>query len=192
MKRIIFPLLVGILFLILQTTLLPSFPIQRIRPDILLILTLYLAFLFPPIFGGILAFFMGYLMDLFSGNAFGFYTFSRPLVFFAAQFFKERFYLEGFYSQFLFVFVFAMLEGILILILLNALQSLSSWKPLSLVIHFPPSPIVFHRSCHPTPLFPFSKGVVVIIPSTREGNEGEGVDHDGIEHPEDGRLQRKV
>lgn len=125
MKRVVSPLLIGIFFLILQTTLLSSFPIQRFRPDLLLIFTLYLAFLFPPIFGGILAFFMGYLMDLFSGNALGFYTFSRPLVFFAAQFFKERFYLEGFSSQFLFAFTFGLLEGVLILMLMSILQAFS-------------------------------------------------------------------
>jgi rod shape-determining protein MreD len=141
MRRIILSLLAGILFLILQTTLLHSFPIQRIRPDLLLIFTLYLAFLFPPIFGGLLAFLMGYLMDLFSGNALGFYTFSRPLVFFAAQFFKERFYLEGFSSQFLFAFVFGMLEGILIFILMNALQppSLGNFVPLFFTFLLPQS-----------------------------------------------------
>jgi rod shape-determining protein MreD len=125
MKRFVLPLFAGILFLILQTTLLSILPIQRIRPDILLIFTLYLTFLFPPILGGILAMFLGYLMDLFSGNALGFYTFSRPILFFAAYFFKERFYLEGFSSQFLFAFVFGMLEGVLILILLNAVQPVS-------------------------------------------------------------------
>ena len=93
MKRFVPLLLVGILLLILQTTLLSLSPIERIRPDLLLIFTLYLAFLFPPILGGILAFFIGYLMDLFSGNTLGVYTFSRTLVFFGAQFFKERFYL---------------------------------------------------------------------------------------------------
>lgn len=120
MKRVMLPLFVGILLLILQTTLLPFFPIHRIRPDILLILTLYLGLSFPPLFGGFLAFFMGYLMDLFSGNALGFYTLSRPLVFFAAQFFRERFYMEGFYSRFLFAFIYSMLEGFLIFILMNA------------------------------------------------------------------------
>ncbi len=125
MKRFILPLLAGMLLLILQTTFLSFFPIQRIRPDILLIFTLYLTFLFPPILGGILALSMGYLMDLFSGNALGFYTFSRPLIFFAAYFFKERFYLEGFLSQCLFAFIFGMSEGVLILVLLNALQPVS-------------------------------------------------------------------
>jgi rod shape-determining protein MreD len=125
MKRFVPLLLAGILLLIFQTTWLPFFPIQRIRPDLLLIFTLYLAFLFPPILGGILAFFMGYLMDVFSGNTLGFYTFSRTLVFFATQFFKERFYLEGFSFQFLFAFIFSILEGGLLLILINGLEPVS-------------------------------------------------------------------
>jgi rod shape-determining protein MreD len=125
MKRFVPLLLAGILLLILQTTWLSFFPIQRIRPDLLLIFTLYLAFLFPPFFGGILAFFMGYLMDLFSGNTLGFYTFSRTLVFFATQFLKERFYLEGFSFQFLFAFIFSILEGGILLMLINGLEPVS-------------------------------------------------------------------
>jgi rod shape-determining protein MreD len=125
MKRFVPLLLAGILLLILQTTWLSFFPIQRIRPDILLIFTLYLAFLFPPILGGILAFFMGYLMDVFSGNTLGFYTFSRTLVFFATQFLKERFYLEGFSFQFLFAFIFSILEGGFLLVLINGLEPVS-------------------------------------------------------------------
>ena len=122
MRRILFPLFLGILFLTLQTTLLRSLPVQRIRPDIVLILTLYLGLSYPLISGGILAFFMGYLMDLFSGNVLGLYTFSRPLIFYIAQLFKGRFYLEGILSQFLFVFLSALVEGLLILVLLNGLN----------------------------------------------------------------------
>ncbi len=125
MKRFVPLFLGGILLLILQTTWLSFFPIRWIRPDFLLIFTLFLAFLFPPFLGGILAFFMGYLMDLFSGNTLGFYTFSRTLVFFATQFLKERFYLEGFSFQFLFAFIFSMLEGSFILILINGLEPIS-------------------------------------------------------------------
>jgi rod shape-determining protein MreD len=124
-KRFVPLLLAGILLLILQTTWLSFFPIQRIRPDLLLIFTLYLAFLFPPFLGGILAFFMGYLIDLFSGNTLGFYTISRTLVFFATQFLKERFYLEGFSFQFLFAFIFTILEGGFLLILINGLEPVS-------------------------------------------------------------------
>lgn len=122
MKRVILPLFVGVLFLTLQTTWLASNPIQRIRPDILLILTLYLGLSSSPISGVLLAFFLGYLMDLFSGNSFGLYAFSRPLIFYIAQLFKDRVYLESFPSRSLFVFILALVEGFLILILLKVLN----------------------------------------------------------------------
>jgi rod shape-determining protein MreD len=169
MRRIVLPLLVGIVFLILQTTLLASFPIERIRPDILLILTLYLAFLFPTITGGILAFLMGYLMDLLSGSALGFYTFSRPLIFFVAQFFKGKFYVEGFSSQFLFAFVSAILEGMLILILMNALQplSLGNLYPLLFTSLLPQS--FFTGLATPLLFFLFQKGSSLLFPQAEKG-----------------------
>jgi rod shape-determining protein MreD len=169
MKRVFLPFLVGILFLILQTTLLSSFPIQRIRPDILLIFTLYLAFSSSSIFGGMLAFFMGYLMDLFSGNVMGFYTFSRPLVFFAAQFFKERFYLEGFYSRFLFAFTYSMLEGFLIFILMNAFHStpLRNLYPLLLTFLLPQS--FFTALVTPPLFFLFQQGSLFLFRQPEKG-----------------------
>jgi rod shape-determining protein MreD len=169
MKRIVLPFLVGILFLIVQTTFLPFFPIHRIRPDILLIFTLYLAFLFPPISGGILAFFMGYLMDLFSGNALGFYALSRSLVFFTAHFFKERIYLEGFYSQFLFAFIFAILEGILILILMNALQFVPLEKLYSLFFTFLIPQSFFTGLVTPFFFFLFGKGALLLFRQPEKG-----------------------
>jgi rod shape-determining protein MreD len=141
MKRIAFSFFLGVLFLTLQTTLLPSLPIRSIRPDIVLILILYLGLTYSPIHGGILSFFLGYLMDLFSGNSFGLYTFSRPLLFYLAQLFKYRVYLEGFLSQFLFVFFFALFEGLLILALLSALNPvpLGNLYPLLWTRYFPQS-----------------------------------------------------
>lgn len=174
MKRVISPLLAAILFLILQTTLLSSFPIQRIRPDLLLIFTLYLAFLFPPIPGGILAFFMGYLLDLFSGNTFGFYTLSRPLVFLAAQFFKERFYLEGFTFQFLFAFIFGVFEGILIFMLMNTLQPipLGNLYPLLFTFLIPQS--FFTGLVTPLLFFLFQKGSSLLFRQPEQGIRERG------------------
>ena len=122
MRRIVFPLLIGVIFLTLQTTLLTFLPIQRIRPDLVLILILYLGLSYPPISGGILALFMGFLMDLFSGNGFGLYTLSRPLIFYVAQLFRGRFYLESFPSQFLFASIFCLVEGLFVLILIRILN----------------------------------------------------------------------
>ena len=122
MRRVVFTLFLGVIFLTLQVTLLTSFPIRRIRPDLILILVLYLGLFYPPISGGLLAPFMGFLMDLFSGNGFGLYALTNPLIFYGARFFKGRFYLESLTSQFLFVFIFGLVEDLLILILLGALN----------------------------------------------------------------------
>jgi rod shape-determining protein MreD len=123
MKRILLSLFSGIFLLTLQATLLTSFPIQRVRPDIVLVLILYTGFSYRPISGGLLSLFMGCLMDLFSGNGLGLYAFSRTLIFYAAKIFRGWFYLEDFSSQFLFVVVSAIVEGIVILALLTALGS---------------------------------------------------------------------
>ncbi len=122
MKRIIIPVFLVVLLLTLQTTWPALFFFRWIRPDFVLILTLYLGLFSSPISGGILAFSLGYLMDLFSGNGFGLLAFSRPLLFYSTQLFKDRIYLESFPSRSLFVFVFALTEGVIILILLKALN----------------------------------------------------------------------
>lgn len=118
----IYPLLLGILLLTLQTTWPASSFLRWIRPDLILILTLYLGLSSSPISGGILAFFLGYLMDLVSGNGFGLFTFSRPFLFYCTQLFKDRIYLESFLARFLFVFVFALIEGLVLLTFLKALN----------------------------------------------------------------------
>jgi rod shape-determining protein MreD len=174
MRRIVFPLFLGILFLTLQTTLLRSLPVQRIRPDIVLILTLYLGFSYPLISGGILAFFMGYLMDLFSGNVLGLYTFSRPLIFYIAQLFKGRFYLEGFLSQFLFVFLSALVEGLLILILLNGLNPnpLGNLYPMLFTVLLPQS--FFTGLITPILFFLLNKGSLLLSDQKRMGLRERG------------------
>jgi rod shape-determining protein MreD len=139
MMRIILPLFLGICFLALQATLFTSLSIQRIRPDLVLILTLYLAFSYPMVSGGSIAFIMGFLMDLFSGNPFGLYTFSRPFIFLVARLFRERLYLEGFLSQSLFVFFLALGEGFLILFLLNTLNPIGHFFPMVLTLLLPQS-----------------------------------------------------
>ncbi len=174
MRRIIFPLLLGIFFLTLQTTWLTFLPIRRIRPDIVLILTLFLGLSSPPVSGGILVFFLGYLMDLFSGNGFGLYTFSRPLLFFGAHFFKDRIYLESFFSRSLFIFLFALAEGILLLVLLKALnpEPLRNLYPLFFTSFLPQSlstallsPVLFSL---------FRKGYSLVYDQPGTGMGGKG------------------
>ena len=174
MKKVIFPLLLGIFFLVVQTTWLTSFPIRRIRPDIVLILTLYLGISSPPISGGILAFILGYLMDLFSGNGFGLYAFSRPILFYGAQLFKDRIYLESVHSRSLFVFLFALSEGFVLMLLLKALnpEHLRNLYPLFFTVFLPQAlstaliaPAFFH-------LFRKGSSLLFVHPMMEAGKKG--------------------
>lgn len=141
MRPLLFFLLSGILFVTLQTTWLALPLIQRVRPDMTLILTLFLGLSSPPLSGGVLAFFLGYLMDLFSGNGFGLYAVSRLLLFYGAQLFKDRLYLESFFSRSFFVFFFGLVEGIFLLLLIKALNHdpLRNPSPLFFTVFLPQS-----------------------------------------------------
>ena len=141
MKRIIFFILSGLLFMSAQATLLSHPLLQRLRPDLMLVLVLYLGFSLPFFSGGILAFIMGLLMDVFSGNALGLYTLTRPLAFLIAQLFRHRFYWQGISFQFLFVTLASLLEGLLLLLLLTALtpSTLKNLYPLVLTHLLPQS-----------------------------------------------------
>lgn len=168
MRRFLPPLLLGVLLMTVQTTFWTSLSIQSFRPDLLLILIVYLAFSYSPVSGGVLAFFIGYLMDVFSGNTIGLYTLSRPLLFYGVKHFRNRFYLEGFPFQFLFVFLATVLEGLFILILMASLNpSPLSYLRLSLLI--PLLPQSASTGLAATMLFfVFDKGMVLLLGERHE------------------------
>jgi rod shape-determining protein MreD len=174
MKRNAILLLLGILFVTLQTTLLSYLPIRRIRPDIILVLILYWGFTLPTVSGGIHSLFLGYLMDLFSGNSLGLYTFTRPLLFYLAQLFRGRLYLESFASQSLFVFIFALLEGLLILTLLAALNPapLGNLYPLFFTFFLPQS--LFTGMITPILFFLLQKFSLTLFQTQGMGWRGQG------------------
>jgi len=129
MKKIGLTLLLGILLFTLQSTLLTLSPFHRVRPDVILIFILFMGLSSPLVSGGVLTLFFGYGMDLFSGNMFGLYTLTRPILFFLAHSFKNHLYLERPSFQSIFVFLFIWLEGLLILLLLRILNP-ESWRTL--------------------------------------------------------------
>lgn len=139
MRRILCFMILGILLLAIQSTFLTLNPIWRIRPDLLMILNLYLAFFLPPISGGALSFFLGLLTDLFSGNSYGLFTFSRPIIFCLVQFLKESFYLEEILYKIFITFFMIIFEGLIILFLLYifSIGSFRAFNPLFFKILLP-------------------------------------------------------
>jgi len=174
MKRFLYPFLAGLLLLTFQATLLPSFAIHHVQPDVVLILILFLGFSYPTVLGGLVALALGFILDLFSGNAFGLYTFTRPLIFFVAQLFRSHFYWKGFSFQFLFVFIFALMEGGVILLLVSGLNPLPFHNLYSsVIVDLLPQSIITGLI---TPLlFPlFEKGSVVLVTKRRPAIKSQG------------------
>ena len=114
------------------------------------------------------------VMDLFSGNTLGLYAFSRTLVFFATQFLKERFYLEGFSFQFLFAFAFSILEGGLFPVLVNGPEP-ASFENLSLSLLTFLLPRSFCTGlATPFLFFLFQKGMSLFISQPEQGIKARG------------------
>lgn len=123
MKRFGFLLVLGIMLLSLQVVWSRFLPYPPLRPDFTLAFTLYLGFASSALVGGGLAFVLGYLTDLFTGNAFGFYALTRPLLFFGIQLYRSRFNLDGFPFQSLLAWFTAFLEGCIVVYLMMTLNA---------------------------------------------------------------------
>ncbi|UCD70675.1 MAG: rod shape-determining protein MreD [Syntrophobacterales bacterium] len=113
--------LIGLIFLslVVQTTALAGLPHQLAKPDLLLILIVYLGLYTSPLAGAILAFLAGYMMDIFSGSIFGVHTFSKTAIFFLTIFIKDRFYVKSPLFQGGTIFLFSIIEGVIIISILG-------------------------------------------------------------------------
>lgn len=113
--------LVGLIFLslVIQTTALGELSHQLAKPDLLLIITVYLGLHSKPLAGAILVFLSGYLMDIFSGSIFGVQTFSKTAIFFLTILIKDRFYVESPLFQAGTIFLFSIIEGFIIISILG-------------------------------------------------------------------------
>jgi rod shape-determining protein MreD len=112
--------LAGLIFLslVVQTTALSKIPHQLAKPDLLLILAVYLGLYSSPLAGAILAFLSGYMMDIFSGSIFGVQTFAKTAIFFLTILIKDRFYVESPLFQAGTIFSFSIIQGFIIISIL--------------------------------------------------------------------------
>ncbi len=88
-------LAVGAAALVAQMSLFTLLPFGVLKPDLVLLLVLYLGARSDPIEGGAIAFCLGYGMDILSGASFGTFTITKVLVFFGAYLAAKRVYLTA-------------------------------------------------------------------------------------------------
>src|SRR5512139_561489 len=92
MRKNLVPVGLGIVALFLQTAVFPHVFATFTKPDLVLILAVYLGLFHEPIMGGILVFFLGCLMDVFAGSTLGFFALTKTLVFLLSYGFRSHLY----------------------------------------------------------------------------------------------------
>lgn len=98
----IFPLLLFIPLLILQTTVIPLFALFNAVPDLILILLAFYAISYGQIYGTILGFVYGFLFDLITGSLLGSAMLSKTIAGFVAGYFSNENKREAYLKSYIF------------------------------------------------------------------------------------------
>lgn len=118
MKRFLSLLLISWFLIILQTTLLKLFSVGVVIPDLVFLTVLYLGLFHKFRRGSAITFFLGYLMDLFSGSPMGLYIFLYLGSFSITQLIREVVYFKSIPSQVIYVLILSFGNSLLLFLLL--------------------------------------------------------------------------
>ncbi|OGU28486.1 MAG: rod shape-determining protein MreD [Ignavibacteria bacterium GWA2_35_9] len=88
--RYIFPILLFIPLLILQTTIIPLFAFYNATPDLILILLVFYSISYGQVYGTVLGFVFGFLFDLITGSLLGSAMLSKTIAGFIAGYFSNE------------------------------------------------------------------------------------------------------
>ncbi|MFH2012201.1 MAG: rod shape-determining protein MreD [Pseudomonadota bacterium] len=119
-------LLLGVVFLGLQTTFLNFYPFMPVKPDLIIIIVAYLGIFKDPVRGIFLAAILGYLTDTLSGSTTGLFTFLRIVTFLLAKLACENIYIKSILSQIVLIIALSIIDGILLLSTLYVFSSVDN------------------------------------------------------------------
>ena len=117
MNLIIF-IILGYIFSILECTLISIFP-SMLKPDLLLITTLYLATSFGFKKGSFLSLYFGYLKGIFSGRWIGVNIFLYTTIFVISHSINRQFYFREGFSQSIYLIIFSIFHNLLFVLILK-------------------------------------------------------------------------
>lgn len=138
MKRIV-PFILLLLLTILQATSLNRLSILGIKPDLLLILVIFIGLYKGPISGAWYGFLAGILLDIFSPSPLGTNALSKTVLGFLAGAVAPLLYFEAPFIQGLLLFLGMLLEGLILFILLSSFHLLPPFRYCFLYIILPAS-----------------------------------------------------
>ncbi len=118
----IFIILLGFFLAVIQTSLFSFFPLNLLKVDFLLILTIYVGFYRTPFKGISLSFLLGNMLDVFSGNPAGLYAFLRVLSCSLSKALSSKIFLEGVLLQIGVVFALSIVDSLAMVMIMLAFQ----------------------------------------------------------------------
>jgi rod shape-determining protein MreD len=107
------PFVVGILWLIVATTLIGFFPTHLPTPDVVLIVVIIFSFQYSFPLGGGFSFLLGLLQDILSGGIIGLNALSKTVIFSLSKTIARRFYFSNVASKIAIVFLAGILDFLL-------------------------------------------------------------------------------
>lgn len=106
------------LLFIFQTTVLHSFTILGVRPDIVLILTFFIGVNLGEEKGATLGFALGFIQDCLSSTLLGANAFSKGIVGFVFGYLRDKIVFENAFSQFAFILLASLIDVAIISLIL--------------------------------------------------------------------------
>lgn len=144
--------------LILQITVLPAFLADPFKPNLVLIVVVWLGLKASPYWGALISYLLGISLDAASGVCFGMNGLSSMLIFFVLQNISNRLYTDSRYLMTLAVFVATIATGVMHLMLMALFSVSDGIYATLLAALFPHSivnaliaSVVFNRLTVPAP-----------------------------------------
>lgn len=116
MKNSIIYLIAGLVALFLQITIFSHLPI---KPDLILVLVVFLGLSHTPFAGAVLSFLLGCLTDVFAGSTPGFFALTMTIIFFFVYGMRGHLYFDSYLAKAGFVLIAALIEAAMFLLLVR-------------------------------------------------------------------------
>jgi len=110
-------LLIALVMLLIQTTFLHSLTIFQMKPDFILILTVYIGLISDDLKGSMLGFFLGLLQDSFSGVGIGVNALSKGLIGLTVGYLRKTTLGYNLLTQLFVVFLATLCDGAIVLMM---------------------------------------------------------------------------
>jgi rod shape-determining protein MreD len=115
MKRILLTFALGLLFMLLQSSVFPRLLPADLKPDLLLVLVIYLGLTESHVRGGLVSYLLGCLKDVFAGIYSGLFGFTFLLIFYAVRAVGGRFNSDNPFFLIFLTLVGTLVEGVVVL-----------------------------------------------------------------------------